>query len=443
MITLQPGADEVRNQSAIGGAGTSDVNRVLRGFGNQMSIAGTRPQENNYRLDGVSFNDYTNGAPGGVLGNVTGVDAVQEFSVITTSYAAEYGKTSGGVINAVTRSGTNQFHGSGYEFIRNSALDARNYFDAATIAPFRRNQFGGTVGGPILRDKTFFFFNYEGLRQSLGISNFDRVPSQNARNGILSTGNVTVSPAVTPYFTFWPLPNAGVDPSGDVGNYQVATSQIGNENFYTTKIDHHFSTRDSVAGTFLYDATDLSQPDSLNNLHFVNQDARTFASIEETHIFNPTFLNTLRFGFSRNHAISNTANPINPAAGDPALGSVPGLPAPFLIIPTWSNFYGGVGGFPNFVIGWNSFQFYDDAYSDPRRRTPSSSALRWRGCSRTTSCALLKMAVSCTPASRIFLPITRSSIASSCRAANPSAAFAKRCLAGMFKMTGGSGRTSL
>jgi len=213
LITLQPGADEVRNQSQVGGAGTSDVNRVLRGFGNQMSIAGTRPQQNNYRLDGVSFNDYTNGAPGGVLGTITGVDAVQEFSVITTNYSAEYGKTSGGVINAITRSGTNQFRGSAYEFIRNSALDARNYFDAATIAPFRRNQFGGTFGGPVLRDKTFFFSNYEGLRQSLGVSESDRVPSQNARNGILSTGDVTVDPAVTRYFGFWPLPNAGVDPS--------------------------------------------------------------------------------------------------------------------------------------------------------------------------------------------------------------------------------------
>jgi hypothetical protein len=241
LITLQPGADEVRNQSTIGGAGTSDVNRVLRGFGNQMSISGTRPQQNNYRLDGVSFNDYTNGAPGGVLGTITGVDAVQEFSVITTNYSAEYGKTSGGVINAITRSGTNQFHGSGYEFLRNSALDARNYFDAATIAPFRRNQFGGTVGGPVHRDKTFFFFNYEGLRQALGVSESDRVPTQNARKGLLSSGTVTVDPAVTRYLGFWPLPNGGVDASGDVGNYRVATNQIGNENFYTGKIDHHFS----------------------------------------------------------------------------------------------------------------------------------------------------------------------------------------------------------
>ncbi len=95
LITLQPGASDVRNQSAIGSAGTSDVNRVLRGFGSQMAISGTRPQQNNYRLDGVSFNDYTNGAPGGVLGTITGVDAVQEFSVITTNYSAEYGKDLG------------------------------------------------------------------------------------------------------------------------------------------------------------------------------------------------------------------------------------------------------------------------------------------------------------------------------------------------------------
>jgi hypothetical protein len=365
LITLQPGANEVRNQSAIGSAGTSDVNRVLRGFGNQMSISGTRPQQNNYRLDGVSFNDYTNGAPGDVLGTITGVDAVQEFSVITTNYSSEYGKTSGGVINAVTRSGTNQFHGTAYEFIRNSALDARNYFDGSAIAPFRRNQFGGTIGGPIIHDKTFFFFNYEGLRQSLGVSQVDRVPSLAARNGIISKnngGNVNVDPAVKPYLAFWPLPNAGLDSTGDIGFYRTATSQIGNENFYTTKLDHHFSERDTVSGTFLYDTTDLSQPDLLDNLHFVNKDTRTFTSIEEAHVFTPNILNTARFGFSRNHAISTTADPINPLAGDNSFGSVPGRPAPFLIVPQWTNFYGGVGGFPNFTIGWNSFQFYDDAF---------------------------------------------------------------------------------
>lgn len=113
LATLEPGVNQVRNQSAIGGVSSGDVVRALRGFGNQLSIDGARPQQNNYRLDGISFNDYTNGAPGGVLGSLAGVDAIQEFSVLTTDYSAEYGRTSGGVINAITRSGTNQIHGDG------------------------------------------------------------------------------------------------------------------------------------------------------------------------------------------------------------------------------------------------------------------------------------------------------------------------------------------
>ncbi len=164
LATLEPGVNDVRNQSPIGGVGSADVSRGARGFGNQLSVAGTRPTQNNYRLDGISFNDYTNGAPGSVLGPLAGVDAIGEFTVLTANYTAEYGKTSGGVINAITKSGTNQFHGDAYEFIRNSALDARNYFDGPQIPPFKRNQFGASVGGPILKDKTFFFFNYEGLQ---------------------------------------------------------------------------------------------------------------------------------------------------------------------------------------------------------------------------------------------------------------------------------------
>ncbi len=109
------------------------------------------------------MNDYANGAPGSVLGGNLGVDAIQEFSVLTSNYSAEYGKTSGGVVNAITRSGTNAFHGSVYEFLRNSALDARNFFDGPQKPPFRRNQFGGSIGGPIFKSRTFFFADYEGI----------------------------------------------------------------------------------------------------------------------------------------------------------------------------------------------------------------------------------------------------------------------------------------
>src|SRR6202035_2456166 len=127
LANLQPGVVAATSHPKV------DVNR---GFGSQLSISGARPQQNNYRLDGVSINDYSNGGPGSVLGQNLGVEAIQEFSVLTSNYSAEYGKTSGGVVNAISRSGTNQFHGSVYEFLRNSSLDARSFFDGPTVPPF-------------------------------------------------------------------------------------------------------------------------------------------------------------------------------------------------------------------------------------------------------------------------------------------------------------------
>jgi len=181
LAELQPGVNAIHTQPDFS-AGTDRGNR---GFGQQLTISGARPQQNNYRLDGVSLNDYANGAPGSVLGGSLGVDAIQEFSVITSNYEADYGKTSGGVVNAITRSGTNQLHGSTYEFLRNAKLDAKNYFDVGNIPPFKRNQFGGTLGGPILKDRTFFFADFEGIRQSKGITTVTTVPSDTARSGKL------------------------------------------------------------------------------------------------------------------------------------------------------------------------------------------------------------------------------------------------------------------
>ena len=154
-----------------------------RGYGSQLSISGARPQQNNYRLDGISINDYSNGGPGSVLGQNLGVEAIQEFSVLTSNYSAEYGKTSGGVVNAISRSGTNQFHGSAYEFLRNSALDSPGYFDGGVSPPFRRNQFGASAGGPIRKDRTFIFGDYEGIRQSLGTTTSSGVPSAECTAG--------------------------------------------------------------------------------------------------------------------------------------------------------------------------------------------------------------------------------------------------------------------
>src|SRR6266446_10203657 len=138
LAALQPGVDTIQTQPSF----SSGADRGNRGFGQQLTISGARPQQNNYRLDGISLNDYANGAPGSVLGGNLGVDAIEEFSVLTSNYEADYGKTSGGVVNAITRSGTNQIHGSVYEFFRNSKLDAKNYFDVGNIPPFKRNPVG-------------------------------------------------------------------------------------------------------------------------------------------------------------------------------------------------------------------------------------------------------------------------------------------------------------
>src|SRR5207302_8130007 len=193
LATLQAGVTGVQTGSASGGGNTE------RGFGAPISISGARPDQNSDRLDGVSINDYSNGAPGSVLGDNLGVDAVEQVSVLGSNYPADYGRTTGGVINAVTRSGTNAFHGSVYEFLRNSALDARNFFDGPVIPSFKRNQFGGSAGAPIRKDRTFIFGDYEGLRQSLGVTTVDTVPSSAARSGQLSTGQVSVDPAVAAF----------------------------------------------------------------------------------------------------------------------------------------------------------------------------------------------------------------------------------------------------
>src|SRR6478672_4926707 len=141
LALLQPGT--ISNA----GAPQGDTRRAQVGNGLQISISGGRPTDNVFRIDGLVVNDYANNGPGSSLHVNMGVDAIREFSVLTNNYSAEYGRGASGVVNAITKSGTNQFHGSAYYFHRNSALDARNFFDAAIIAPFHRHQYGGSIGG--------------------------------------------------------------------------------------------------------------------------------------------------------------------------------------------------------------------------------------------------------------------------------------------------------
>jgi hypothetical protein len=369
LATLQPGVDAIQTQVSF--AAGSD--RGNRGFGSQVSISGARPQQNNYRLDGININDYSNGAPGSVLGGNLGVDAIQEFSVLTSNYSAEYGRTSGGVVNAITRSGTNQFHGSIYEFLRNSALDARNFFDQGSIPPFKQNQFGVASGGPIRKDRTFIFGDFEGIRQSKGITNVDTVPSPAARAGQLCSvpdtppsctpTTVTVDTAAQKYLPFWPLPNSGLTPGGDIGVFTFAAQRIVNENYFTLRGDHKLSDKDSVFATYLYDNTLLTEPDGLDNILQGFKTFRQLAALEESHIFSPGLVNSVRFGFNR-VAVDNdySVKAINSLAADRSLGAVQGQEAATVKVTGLTTFAGGLGANPNVTFRWNTFQVYDDAF---------------------------------------------------------------------------------
>ncbi|GAC1680639.1 MAG: hypothetical protein PVS2B2_19120 [Candidatus Acidiferrum sp.] len=365
LAALQPGVSTIQTQPSF----ATGADRGNRGFGQQLTISGARPQQNNYRLDGISLNDYANGAPGSVLGGNLGVDAIQEFSVLTSNYSAEYGKTSGGVVNAITRSGTNAFHGSLYEFLRNSALDARNFFEDPTQAksPFKKNQFGGAIGGPVIKNRTFFFADYEGVRQSKGIANPLTVPSVNARNGMIHDQNgnpltVTVDPAVQKYLALYPTP----DPAcvTDVCPFTFSGQQVVNENFLTTRVDHKFSEKDGLSGTYLYDKTPYNSPDSFGNVALDTLSSRQIVAIEENHTFTPTFLNAVRFGYNH-EKVDNDASfkAINPAAADPSLGAFAGRDASVVNVNgVLTSMTGGVGGLPTYLYRWNSFQLYDDAF---------------------------------------------------------------------------------
>ena len=373
LATLQPGVISVRAQASTG----ATANRGNRGFGDQLADSGHRPNENTYRIDGININDYSNGAPGSTLGASLGVDAIQEFNVVTTNYTAEYGRTSGAVINAITRSGTNQFHGSGYFFDRDKVFDARNFFDPGTIPPFRRTQFGGSAGGPIIKDKTFIFGDYEAVRQSQSLSFSDIIPTAAARAGNLcsapaagatcSPHSVTVDSKVAPYLALWPDPAkvtaVATQNNGDTETIRTSGLKVLNENYFTIKVDHKISASDALSSSYFFDQAPQATPDNLNNnIHQVFTKRQTFG-ITENHIFSPSLVNTARFGFNRVVGLVNEpVRAVNPAAGDTALGISPGLHAPLIELGGEITSTGGLGNLSFFGHHYNSFQALEDLF---------------------------------------------------------------------------------
>ena len=280
------------------------------------SINGQDPRSNVYLLDGTPQNDFTNGPAGSAANTALGVETIREFRVEANSYGAEFGRNFGGQINAVSKSGTNLFHGSLYEFHRNDNLDARNFFDGTRKPEFKRNQFGGSFGGPVKHDKTFFFFGYESLRENLGQTIRTVVPDVNARNGILPTGgNVTVNSAVRPYLDEFPLPN-GANLGGGLAEYTFGFNRQITQHFLQGRIDHNWNNQNQFFARYTFDDADQHLPTDFPQFPRTFRSRNQFFTAEDRFIQSASTIHTFRFGFSRTRigqqVEANTTQPLQP-----------------------------------------------------------------------------------------------------------------------------------
>ncbi len=307
LLPLNPG---IVNFTWMKTGGTGISNSTM---GNNFAVSGNRPQQNLFLLNGVEFTGAAenNMQPGGTSGMLLGVDAVREFNVQRDSYGAEFGKHPGGQVVIVTQSGTNQWHGTAFEFLRNNVLDAPNFFDPGDAPPFRRNQFGASMGGPVQKDKTFLFGNYEGFRQSLQQTSATFVPDAASRAAAV--------PSVQPLLNLWPTPPAGAPDFSGIAEVFGSPLQTIREEFGTARADHIFSERDTLAGIYTIDD---GQDFTATPLDPFSSDVVTLreqvATLEETHVFSPALVNNARFGFSRaGYFFTGGPTPGTPAASVP------------------------------------------------------------------------------------------------------------------------------
>jgi len=307
LLSLSPGIVNFTSQKT-GGTGISNSTTA-----NNFAVSGNRPQQNMFLLNGVEFTGAAenNMQPGGASGMLLGVDAVREFDVQTDSYGAEFGKHPGGQVVIVTQSGTNNWHGDVYEFIRNNRLDAPNSFDQGAAPPFERNQFGSSIGGPIQKGKTFFFTDYEGFRQRLDQTSAAFVPDAASR--------ALAVPSVQPLLNLWPVAPAGAPDFNGIAEFFSSPLQTIREDFGTTRVDHVFSSKDTTSGVYtIDDGGDFTEtpadPYSSDILHLREQ----VLSIDETHVFSSNLLNTARAGYSRaGYFFTGEPTPGTPAASVP------------------------------------------------------------------------------------------------------------------------------
>jgi Carboxypeptidase regulatory-like domain len=354
LLTLNPGIVNFTSQKT-GGTGISNSTTA-----NNFAVNGNRPQQNLFLLNGIEFTGAAenNMTPGGTSGLLLGVDAVREFDVQRDSYSAEFGKHPGGQVIIVTQSGSNSVHGSAYEFLRNNALDAPNFFDQGSAPPFQRNQFGASLGAPIQKDKTFAFANYEGFRQHLHQTSAAFAPDAASRAAAV--------PSVIPLLNLWPIAPAGAPDFNGIAEVFSSPLQTIREDFGTVRVDRNFSTQDSLSGIYTIDDGDNTTATPANPFSSdITKLREQVLSLEETHSFSPRLLNTARFGFSRaGYFFTGEPTPNTPAADVP--GFLAGLPVGAVVVggsvasnPQASIGLAGSNNGSNLHIARNLFTFED------------------------------------------------------------------------------------
>ncbi|MCZ6750966.1 MAG: TonB-dependent receptor, partial [Acidobacteria bacterium] len=286
---------------------------AAKGYGTRLALSGSRPQDTGWTLDGTSVNSVGNfGTPGSSSGTILGVDAIREFRVVTGGgYSAEYGGYAGGVVQMITKSGTNQFHGTAFALHRNDNMDARSFFDVDK-PEFRRNQFGGSLGGPAMQDKLFFFGAYEGLRQAkTGETAREFVPDLDIRNGILPDGTqVEIAPQIKPYLDLWPLPNAE-SIGGGVAVRNTPVDTITDEDYWITRVDYTINDNQRLFGRFQMDNAENDNPRGLGIYNTTVRSTQRFTTLQWENIMSPTLLSSSSFSFNRTRLNPNIKLNIN------------------------------------------------------------------------------------------------------------------------------------
>jgi len=344
-------------------AGVQEARAQNRNFntgqGVQLSISGSRPVQNGFYLDGIDVRDHTGSTPGTLTGSNLGVDAIQEFAVLTSTFSPAQGRAAGGIIQAVTQSGSNGFHGTAYYLHRNDALDARNFFDAGSPPEFRRHHFGASLGGPVRKDRTFFFINPEWLRQSRGNNQIDTTLSAEARQGMLEEGAFSVDPSIAQVIKFYPLPNGTV--FGDTGLFRFANKLHSNDFLITSRLDHRISDRDQLM--LRYTVADSQRRDettfALNQR--LSSSRHQSLVLEHDHTFGPDLIQSFRGGFSRSYSVNGLTSAQNPNLDDRDFAFVPTSQTVGIIdVPGLSLFPGGTLALDADRAAFNDFQFYHD-----------------------------------------------------------------------------------